>query len=159
MVLSSKDSLGVGVINVFQLYETLKVKSINENSELLPFLVDSYIYILDIFCDNKYCYFFISKQSMFVYISSMVFVLVKMLKLFNKSSVLGTSTRLLASASVAAPLQHEHGISSKKAVVLNMAGCVVPAMSPVLMKYAQKRQISESELISKLFQDGDKSKL
>ena len=81
-----------------------------------------------------------------------------MLKLFNKSSVLCTSTRLLVSASVAVPFQHERDISSKKAVVLNMAGCVVPAMSPVLTKYARQHQISESELISKLFKDGDQSK-
>jgi len=82
-----------------------------------------------------------------------------MLRLTNKSTILGVSSRLLASQSVAAPTQHERNMSSKKAVVVNMAGCVVPSMSPILAKYARQNQMKESDLLGKLFVEGDKKLL
>lgn len=76
-----------------------------------------------------------------------------MLRLAQKSTVLSTSARLLASSSLAS--QHERGMSTKKAVVFNMGGSLVPAMSPVLQKYARDHSMTESELTTRLFKDGD----
>ncbi|XP_057312258.1 uncharacterized protein LOC130653758 [Hydractinia symbiolongicarpus] len=75
-----------------------------------------------------------------------------MLRLAQKSAVLRTSAKLLASSAAS---QHERGMSTKKAVVFNMGGSLVPAMSPVLQKYARDHSMTESELTTRLFKDGD----
>ena len=80
-----------------------------------------------------------------------------MLRLAQRSSVLGTSVRLLASASVG-NLQ-DRCASTKKAVVFNMGGSLVPAMSPVISKYAREHKLTEAELTSKLFVDGNQELL
>lgn len=77
-----------------------------------------------------------------------------MLRLFQKSSVLGTSARLAAPSSTIAS-KHERNMSTKKGVVINLGGCIVPAMSPVLSKYAREHSITESDLVTKLFKEGD----
>jgi len=77
-----------------------------------------------------------------------------MLRLFQKSSVLGTSARLVAPSSTIAS-KHERNMSTKKGVVINLGGCIVPAMSPVLSKYAREHSITESDLVTKLFKEGD----
>lgn len=69
-----------------------------------------------------------------------------MLRLAQKSSVLGQAAKLLA--------QQERYMS--KAVVFNMGGAMLPAMSPVLQKFARDHQMSEADLTNKLFKDGDK---
>jgi len=70
-----------------------------------------------------------------------------MLRLAQRSSVLGqTASKLLA--------QQERYMS--KAVVFSMGGAMLPAMSPVLQKYARDHKMSESDLTNKLFKDGDK---
>lgn len=78
-----------------------------------------------------------------------------MLKLAQRSSVLGTSARLLASSSVVKQQERNGSASSKKAVVFNLGGAIVPAMSPVLSKHAQEKGLTEAELTSKLFVEGD----
>jgi len=78
-----------------------------------------------------------------------------MLRLVQRSSVLGTSARLLASSSVVKQQERNGSASSKKAVVFNLGGTIVPAMSPVLAKHAQEQGLTEAELTSKLFVDGD----
>lgn len=77
-----------------------------------------------------------------------------MLRIAQRSSALGVGARLLASSSVVA--QNDRAMSTKKAVVFNMGGSLVPAMSPVLSKYARQHNLTESELASKLFSEGDK---
>jgi len=69
-----------------------------------------------------------------------------MLRLAQKSSVLGQATKMLA--------QQERYMS--KAVVFNMGGAMLPAMSPVLQKFARDHQMSEADLTNKLFKEGDK---
>ena len=71
-----------------------------------------------------------------------------MLRLAQKSSVLGQTAKLLA--------QQERYMS--KAVVFSMGGAMLPAMSPVLQKIARQNNMSEADLTSKLFKDGDKGK-
>jgi len=78
-----------------------------------------------------------------------------MLRLAQRSSVLATSARLLASSSVVNQQERFASASTKKAVVFNMAGSVVPAMSPVLGRQAREHGLTEAELASKLFVDGD----
>jgi len=70
-----------------------------------------------------------------------------MLRLAQKSSVLGQTAKLLA--------QQERYMS--KAVVFSMGGAMLPAMSPVLQKYARDHNMSEADLTNKLFKDGDKA--
>merc|ERR1712176_49155 len=69
-----------------------------------------------------------------------------MLRLAQKSSVLGQATKMLA--------QQERYMS--KAVVFNMGGAMLPAMSPVSQKFARDHQMSEADLTNKLFKEGDK---
>jgi len=69
-----------------------------------------------------------------------------MLRLAQKSSVLGQTAKLLA--------QQERYVS--KAVVFSMGGTMLPAMSPVLQKYARDHKMSETDLTNKLFKEGDK---
>ena len=52
--------------------------------------------------------------------------------------------------------QAERFISTKKAVVFNLNGSLIPAMSPVVKKFARDHKMSEAEMMSKLFKDGDK---
>merc|ERR1712176_469765 len=70
-----------------------------------------------------------------------------MLRLAQKSSVLGQTAKLLA--------QQERYLS--KAVVFSMGGAMLPAMSPVLQKYARDHKMTEADLTNKLFKDGDKT--
>lgn len=69
-----------------------------------------------------------------------------MLRLTQKACVLSTSAKLL--------LQQERCMS--KAVVFNMGGAMLPAMSPVLQRYAREHNMNESDLTTKLFKDGNK---
>jgi len=69
-----------------------------------------------------------------------------MLRLAQKSSVLGQAAKMLA--------QQERYMS--KAVVFNMGGAMLPAMSPVLQKFARDHKMTEAELTNKLFQEGNK---
>lgn len=69
-----------------------------------------------------------------------------MLRLTQKASVLATGAKLL--------MQQERCMS--KAVVFNMGGTMLPAMSPVLQRYAREHNMNESDLINKLFKDGNK---
>jgi len=78
-----------------------------------------------------------------------------MLRIAQRSSVLATSARLLASSSVANQQERFASASTKKAVVFNLGGSVVPSMSPVLARQAREHGLSEAELTSKLFVDGD----
>lgn len=71
-----------------------------------------------------------------------------MLRLAQKSSVLGQAAKMLA--------QQERYMS--KAVVFNMGGAMLPAMSPVLQKFARDHKMTEAELTNKLFQEGNKGK-
>merc|ERR1712142_661110 len=86
-------------------------------------------------------------------------IICKMLRLAHRSSVLGTSARLLASSSVVKQQERNGSASSKKAVVFNLGGAMVPAMSPVLAKHAQQQGLTEAELTSKLFVEGDQDLL
>lgn len=61
--------------------------------------------------------------------------------------------RLLASTSVTN--QQDRNVSTKKAVVFNLGGSVIPSMSPVLEICARKNKLTEEELTSKLFIEGD----
>jgi len=75
-----------------------------------------------------------------------------MLSVAMRSRLLTTSaSKLLASTSVVA--QQERFAS--KAVVFNMGGAIVPSMSPVIARYAQRTGITEAELTNKLFVEGD----
>jgi len=76
-----------------------------------------------------------------------------MLRLAQRSSILSTSMRLLASTSVVH--QQDRNVSTKKAVVFNMGGTVIPTMKPVLEKFAKDMKITEEKLTSQLFIDGD----
>ena len=71
-----------------------------------------------------------------------------MLRVAQKSSVLRHSAKLLA--------QQERYMS--KAVVFNMGGAMLPAMSPILQKYARDHKMSEADLTNKLFKEGNKGK-
>lgn len=76
-----------------------------------------------------------------------------MLRLAQRSSVLGTSMRLLASTSVTS--KHDRNVSTKKAVVFNMGGTVLPAMAPVITRCSHLLEIPEDELTTKVFVEGD----
>lgn len=78
-----------------------------------------------------------------------------MLRVAQRSSLLASSAKLLASSSVVNQQERFASASTKKAVVFNMAGSVLPAMSPVLARQAREHGMSEAELTSKLFADGD----
>lgn len=78
-----------------------------------------------------------------------------MLRIAQRSSVLATSAKLLASTSVVNQQERFASASTKKAVVFNMGGSVVPAMSPVLARQAREHGLSEAELTNKLFVEGD----
>lgn len=69
-----------------------------------------------------------------------------MLRVAQKSSVLRQTAKLLS--------QQERYMS--KAVVFNMGGTMLPAMSPILQKYARDHKMSEADLTNKLFKEGNK---
>ena len=69
-------------------------------------------------------------------------------------SIVGSSAKLLAPISNFG--QQKSYFATKKAVVFNLGGSLVPAMFPVISKYARQYKLTEAELTSKLFIDGDK---
>jgi len=62
-----------------------------------------------------------------------------------------TASRLLAPTSVVS----QQDRFASKAVVFNMGGSIVPSMSPVISRFAQRTGITEAELTNKLFVEGD----
>ncbi|XP_002166837.1 uncharacterized protein LOC100199013 [Hydra vulgaris] len=79
-----------------------------------------------------------------------------MFRALQRSSILkSVSAKAFAQTSI----QAERYISTKKAVVFNLRGSVVPALSHVVKKFARDHNMSESEMMAKLFKEGDKSLL
>ena len=71
-----------------------------------------------------------------------------MFRLAQRTSVLGSTVKLIA--------QQERMMS--KAVVFNMGGALVPAMSPVLDKFARSNGMDQTDLSTKLFKEGNKGR-
>jgi len=86
---------------------------------------------------------------------------VTMLRLAQRSKLLGASARLLAASRTAERDLSLSTEDSKKAVVFNLAGGVVPSMNPVFEEYAHKYTIPPrpAEIKQKVLVDADDAQL
>jgi hypothetical protein len=80
-----------------------------------------------------------------------------MFSLARRSTVLASSARLLAATSVTNQTQDRSiaSASTKRAVVFNMGGAIVPALAPVIKTEEWDLKMSVADITKKLFAEGD----